>query len=140
MLLDNNLKASDNFQTQVLTGLELFKFLGDFRTKAVDTCKTIIDELFIPPSERKSNAIEIYPSQFREKSKDKAMDNKQKADDNLDENSELIYFINNNLIRISWPESNFEPIPELGTTRTFNVYTQKYGKLYANGKLHFSKI
>ena len=59
LLMDDNLQAADNFEEQMKTGFQLFKFMGDFRTKSIDSCKSIIDQLHLPVDERTHGAREL---------------------------------------------------------------------------------
>jgi len=113
LFLDENLKSLDDFNQQLITGFQLFKFVGEFRTKAVDTCKAIIDELHLPPSERTHTAKEL--SSIEES----------------DQTLEKTFMINNCIIRVTWAERSLQDIPDLGE---HYVYTEKLIKSYGHGK------
>lgn len=113
LFLDENIKSGEDFNQQLITGFQLFKFIGDFRTRAVDCCKSIIDEIHLNSTEFTHGAREIT-SESRESQ------------------SERSFLINNCLIRITWPEKKAQNFNEFEEAE---LYFDKTGHIYGHGKM-----
>lgn len=112
-LLDKHLKCLDNFDELIDSEFKLLKFVKDFCSRAVDTCKSIIDELPRPPQERTHKAIQIT-----------MLENDQEI-------PELVFMLNNCIIRVTWTVGGLEEISEAGE---YYLYSEKVVKSYGNGK------
>jgi len=109
LLLDENLKAFDSIEERIKSGFQIIKFIGNFRNQAVDLCKSIIDELWLPASERTHSAKEL--TVFPESG----------------EPPQRIFFINNIIIRITWTERE---LVEDADQEDLYLYTEKKLKSY----------
>jgi len=110
LLMDENLKAFDSIEERIKSGFQIIKFVGNFRTQAVDLCKSIIDELWLPASERTHSVRELT----------------QPNPDNAEIN-QRIFFINNIIIRITWTERELIEDPD---QEDLYLYTEKKLKSY----------
>ena len=116
VLLERHLKSLDNFDDLLDSEFKIIKFIKDFYTRAVDTCKSIIDELSLPTTERTHKAIQI--SQLK---KDQEI-------------PELAFMLNNCIIRVTWTTGGLEEVPEVGE---YYLYNGKIVKSYGNGNYEY---
>jgi hypothetical protein len=112
--LDENLRSLDDFNQQLITGFQLFKFVGEFRTRMIDCCKSIVDEINLPQGERTHSGREIT----------------QTGDGIIDIQKEKTFMISNCIVRVSWPDKKTVEFPDSGEAE---VYTTKSSRSYGHG-------
>jgi uncharacterized protein YdaT len=92
--------------------------------KAIDICREIVDEFYLPKNERK-----YQPLAFQQDAEYEDDDDDEDIEDTK-EDSQKIYHVNNMIIRLTWcehnPNDSDKENPDI-------VRTQKFIKSYGHG-------